>query len=597
MSDEKMIQKKPRKCQRALIVAESIIAFLIILLVWQLFAYTSTQPRTPQNKLNLLARKVLSTSTQEYINDMPAGEVAQNVVFLSISNGFDRALVFHATGRTLTAAWSTVTNDVEQFSAETGYDLKWVKADIVCASAPVSKTQIEELLARSVPGCFRYGLAFDKGFSAAILEEDLNAALIYEYSTDEINTNRMADYFEFYNMPDQLMNNSDYTAFQCISWFCDENNEVYRLSNNQADYGRRILSAVDDEVATEMIMNAANYLTSSIKDDGSFVYELFAPTNLESDTYNIVRHAGAIWSILQAYRINHNPDTYSRVISAVDHMISAVIFDEVGRGYLYDAEEEEICLGGNAIAVLALTEFQNVFQDDRYEKICVSLGEGILSLFDSDTGQFHHILYKDMTPGDEFRTVFYDGEATFALCRLYALTRDTKWLSAAQRSVEHFIADDYTQYADHWVAYSMNEITKYFPTNREYYRFGLRNISENIDVFANDSYAVPTYLEMLMATFELYARMKSNGISTDEFNVSSFLQAISTRTRCLANSYFYPEFAMYMNSPQRVLNTFMTRTDNFRVRIDDVQHAIGGAYLYVKNYDDLVQLGLPAVEE
>ena len=36
----------------------------------------------------------------------------------------------------------------------------------------------------------------------------------------------------------------------------------------------------------------------------------------------------------------------------------------------------------------------------------------------------------------------------------------------------------------------------------------------------------------------------------------------------------------------------MVRHDGFRVRIDDVQHNLCGYYLYWKNYDRLVELGL-----
>ena len=50
---------------------------------------------------------------------------------------------------------------------------------------------------------------------------------------------------------------------------------------------------------------------------------------------------------------------------------------------------------------------------------------------------------------------------------------------------------------------------------------------------------------------------------------------------------------MYMKKPKRILNTFMVRHDGYRVRIDDIQHNIGGYYLFFKNYEKLVSYGLP----
>ena len=49
---------------------------------------------------------------------------------------------------------------------------------------------------------------------------------------------------------------------------------------------------------------------------------------------------------------------------------------------------------------------------------------------------------------------------------------------------------------------------------------------------------------------------------------------------------------MYMANPQRILGTFMVRHEGYRVRIDDVQHNIGGYYLFWKNYDRLTAYGL-----
>ena len=90
--------------------------------------------------------------------------MARNAVFFSISNGEDRALVFHGTGKTLIDAWDTAAQCVEQFSTRTNYNMKWVKVDIVSASSQVSKSEVEELLKTSAPGNFRYGLAFDESF-------------------------------------------------------------------------------------------------------------------------------------------------------------------------------------------------------------------------------------------------------------------------------------------------------------------------------------------------------------------------------------------------------------------------------------------------
>ena len=95
-----------------------------------------------------------------------------------------------------------------------------------------------------------------------------------------------------------------------------------------------------------------------------------------------------------------------------------------------------------------------------------------------------------------------------------------------------------------------------------------------------------------MATFEIYDRMVENGGLAAGFDLEAFLNTIYTRADRQLNGYFYPEYAMYMDNPERILNTFMVRHDGYRVRIDDVQHNIGGYYLYYMNYDKLVAYGM-----
>lgn len=102
----------------------------------------------------------------------------------------------------------------------------------------------------------------------------------------------------------------------------------------------------------------------------------------------------------------------------------------------------------------------------------------------------------------------------------------------------------------------------------------------------------PTNLELLIASFETWQRMVDNGVDTGDFDVQELLDVIATRINRQLSGYFFPEQAMYMERPDRIVGSFMMRDDKFRVRIDDVQHNIGGFYLYWKNYDAMLAAGL-----
>ena len=361
--------------------------------------------------------------------------------------------------------------------------------------------------------------------------------------------------------------------FKCRGWFCDEDNVVYPLCREGADTGRRQLNGIDADYAKNIIDVASTYLVNQVQPDGRFIYGVRPQFDKEIDDYNILRHSGTIWSLICRYRMF--PE------DALKEKIERTI------GYMLD---DEIKLGGNGIATVALTEYMDVFETDKYTDVCKALGEGILAQQGED-GSYWHILTGDFQKLESFRTVYYDGECTFALTRLYSLTGDQKWLDAACKAIDHFIAEDYTQYRDHWVAYSLNEVTKYVD-RQEYWDFALANATNNYARIRGRARTYPTNLELLISSFETWQRMVDKGVDTGDFEVKDLLDVIAARANRQLSGYFYPEQAMYMKNPQRILGSFMMRDDKFRVRIDDVQHNIGGFYLYWKNYDAMMAAGL-----
>lgn len=554
--------------------------------------------RTPSNvaaykeKLALLEAAALTDETQSALGQNPAGEQARYAVFLSLCDTTQRASVFCGTGVDLRSAWDAADTAVTDFLSDSEYDPVWVKADLVYTSESLGEGEFAQaVLGTEREEFYRWGVAFDPDFRTALLEAELNGAKIFDYDNGGIDLKYLNSYLSGAGRPSLGELPESYLVFQCLGWFCNENGAVYELSSEGLDYGRRSVTA-DGDYVLGLIMNASGFLEAQIKGDGSFVYGVYPRFDNNIDNYNIVRHAGTIWSLICRYRLAPDEALAEKIDRTISFMLDNVLYDAEGRAYLYEEKSDEIKLGGCGLAVVSLTEYMDVFGNEKYADVCRALGEGILTMLDQSTGEYYHVLNRDLTRKEEFRTIYYDGEATFALCRLYSLTGDPVWLAAAQSAVEHFIAKDYTQYKDHWVAYSMNEITKHITDKEEYYAFALANAQKNLQTIRDRDTTYHTYLELLMATFEGYNRMLEKGIRVDDFDLRAFLNTISARVDRQLNGYFYPEYAMYMKNPQRILDTFMVRHDGYRVRIDDVQHNIGGLYLYYKNYDKLVEYGL-----
>lgn len=544
-----------------------------------------------REKAELLKEQALADWVLTELGVSPAG-TAQNAVFISVCDTFRRAAVFTGTGETLDEAFTNASQQAEKQVGKGTLKPTWVKADVVYLSETITPQELYNDLKNSRQEFFRYGVALDPEWTNAFLEAELNGTKSFDYENGTIDLNYLNHYLEESGKKTLSALPEEYTVFRSIGWICDEENAVYQLSGSGLDYGGRDVDVVDDACVREMLINASGFLADQVNDDGSFVYGIYPRFDNEIDGYNIIRHASTIWSLICRYRMEPDEELEAAIRRTIDYMLGQVVYDADGNAYLYEEESDEIKLGGCGMAIVALTEYMDAFHSREYVDVCRALGNGILSLLDQKTGEYYHVLNGDFSKKEAFRTVYYDGEATFALCRLYGLTQDIEWIYAAQSAVDHFIRADYTQYKDHWVAYAMNEITKYITNDSDYYVFALKNAQVNLDEIYKQDTTYHTYLELLMSTFELYDRMVESGATVGGFDLDGLLKAIYARADYMRTGYFYPEYAMYMQNPQRILHTFMVRHDGYRVRIDDIQHNIGGYYLYYKNYDKLVKYGM-----
>lgn len=549
---------------------------------------TSEKQKAFLEKAKLLKAEVVTGETVEALGDAPVDGVG-HVVFLSVSDGSARAKVYSGTGKTLSDAWDRAVRrtakSVDEFSSP-----GWLRADVVSSAWPIDADSLMLEILNTPSGFDFNGLALDPKFDTAIVEGEMNGRRIYDYKSDYIPMKRLNQYMEDYGkkpleqLPDDMM------GFKCWGWFCDEDDAVYPLCREGADTGRREVPLLDADYAKNIIDTASSFLAEQVQPDGKFIYGIRPQFDKEIDDYNILRHSGTIWSLICRYRMFPDDSLKAKIDSTIDYMLSQIRYDEDGAGYMYELDDDEIKLGGNGIAVVALTEYMDLFQNEDFREVCEALGEGILKQQGTD-GSYWHILSGDFEKRESFRTVYYDGECTFALTRLYSLTGEQKWLDAACRAIDHFIAEDYTQYRDHWVAYSLNEVTKYVD-RQDYWDFALANATNNYARILGRSRTYPTNLELLISCFETWQRMTEKGIDTGDFDVQDLVDAIAARANRQLSGYFYSEQAMYMANPQRILGSFMMRDDKFRVRIDDVQHNIGGFYLYWKNYDAMLAAGL-----
>lgn len=600
--EAKKEQQLLRRKRRIIAAISLLIIAVAIYFAYNFFSGAADQELAAENvslfqsKTALLKEEVFSDQRlEEAFADLSLnnGGEMNYVVFFSISDIDSRAGVIKATGQTLEEAWDNGVKEAITYLRRSLVEPLWVKVDLVDSMEMIRTAQLNEAMRPFRSYFFRKGLALDSDFKTAFLEAELNGNDLIDYEERILDLDNINHYRELYGqaaisaLPDELI------IFTTIGWFIDEDNEIYPLYSYEAegyDFGRRIIEEFNRDVAESVIITATEWLVGEIQDDGAFIYGYYPLFNNRLTHYNLLRHTVSIQPLIWLYAIGGRTDLIPHIESTISYLVDDhIVYSDEDTAYVLDRPNDEIKLGGNALAIVLLKEYMDVFGTDRYLDISIALGNGILALMDPEEGTFYHVLNPDFSRKEEYRTVYYDGESAYALALLYEITGDQRWLDAVQTAVENFIIKDYTQYRDHWVAYAMNEVTKHIEDPR-YYEFALRNVQENLDEIYYRDTSYHTYLELLMASFELYHRIIENDLEVEyleQFDADYFIRAILKRAEHMLNGFMFPEYAMYLANPGKVNGTFVIRHDAYRIRIDDVEHFIAGYYNLWRNYDQV----------
>lgn len=512
---------------------------------------------------------------------------ARAVIFLSFTDGARRARVVTGTGANAAAAWAAAVARLPADEEAT----RWLRVDWVTAADRTDWGALRGRLAQTKRNYFRLGLSLDAGFRHAFLEGELNGnAMLYGGRAVPVAAVNEGNFLTYARRRHGLVavDFADATpvwTFATAGCFADAKG-VHMLEAQGRNGGRRRVARLDAATLERLVADGGAYLATQVQADGRFHYGWHPCFDRAIPAYNALRHASTVYAMLEAWEVARDAalwDAIARALACLtDTLIQpATLPDGAAAAFLVD-EGDEIKLGGNAVAVLALAKYRALTGDTAHDALMARLGAGMLHMQREDGGFVHVLRHPSLEVSQDFRIIYYDGEAAFALMRLYEATGDARWLAAVERAFAHFVRAGHAHAHDHWLGYAADALTQVRP-DPDWFRFGVENVRDHLDFVAERITTFPTLLELMTAAERMVARMRADAALRPllaGLDLPKFYRAMHARAAYLLNGHFWPELAMYFANPARVRGSFFIRHHGFRVRIDDVEHYLSGLVAY-----------------
>ena len=262
-----------------------------------------------------------------------------HIVFLTVSDGENKADVYVGTGDDLLEAMPDFTPG------------DYYKLDFVTEVFEIDDPDFDEPVdyERSL-----YGLAFSETTAEAFLAEE-NVANTLINSDLEIKTGNLEDYTGISDTT--FKRSAEIYFFTTESFYFDNSGEIVDLYRGHPIY---------EEVTAELVLDSAEaageYLKDAVKEDGSFVYDYLPKTDSEKDDYNILRHAGTVYSMLELYQVTYDEELKAAAELALSYLVNQIqLCYSAPYGELCVVEDSEVKIGGNGLSLVSLSEYMNFY--------------------------------------------------------------------------------------------------------------------------------------------------------------------------------------------------------------------------------------------
>ena len=346
-------------------------------------------------------------------------------------------------------------------------------------------------------------------------------------------------------------------------------------------------SCLADELDRARLIAAARaggeYLVGMLRPDGSFHYSYNARKDrFDSQSYNILRHAGVALSLLELYAATRDIRYLESARRAIE-FLKTRFRPARDKSNLYVLDfDGKAKLGANGLALYVLARQLELDAKNGDRKSAARLASHIRSMQHKD-GSFasYYRLHGQEPQGSV--SLYYPGEAILGLVELFKMTGDWRLIDSARRGADHLIESQKEMDElppDAWLMQALEALHK---TGREQryadHAIDLAEamIAQQYAASAPEGYeggfgpgrprATPaaSRAEGMLAAYRL-ARV------TGDARASGIASALKASARFQLSHQL--EARSSLTNPKRAAGGFRASAGSWRVRIDSVQHNI-----------------------
>ncbi|MEX2236060.1 MAG: hypothetical protein WEB00_00800 [Dehalococcoidia bacterium] len=222
------------------------------------------------------------------------------------------------------------------------------------------------------------------------------------------------------------------------------------------------LSAVEARASAQA---AADWLIAGQRGDGSYVYEYNRDEDSFPSEYNIVRHAGVTMSLYQVAGRLGDEEAMATAELGLAWMLERLESYNDWRA-LTDVGEGK--LGSTALMTIAMAERRLITGDTQYDQVMRQLGRFMVALQREDGGFHTKWYFNSNEPEVNETSLYYPGEALWAIALLHEAFPDDGWDDAAFAAADFItlIRDElenveFPPLNDHWGAYGLAEMAEW----------------------------------------------------------------------------------------------------------------------------------------